>query len=423
MRNDHRLQIGVIADDFTGAGDAASYLSAGGAKTKLVIYPFMEEADLSGHDAVVIALKSRSAPSEAAVRDSLAAARWLRQAGVEKLYFKYCSTFDSTPGGNIGPVCDALLEELHQPCTLLCPALSENGRIVRDGVLYVNGVPLAESHMQYHPLNPMWDSRIPELMAPQSKYPVFAIGREEMADPAALQKRLDELQGAYEHFYLVPDQAGAEDCACIVRRFGTLPLWTGGSELLLHLAAKSVTPGKSEAAAPPSGNRKTYGRLMFCGSCSDMTQKQVNRWLNAGGGGCMIIPEDGTKSESHFLEMAEGYLRNPRKDFLYYSSGSIGLLKAGHTDALVSRRIENVFSRLAQIILSHAPADRVIVAGGETSGAVIQALDLHSFTVGSSIAPGVPILRPQGREMRLVLKSGNFGREDFFLTALKDQEA
>lgn len=420
--NDHRLSIGVIADDFTGAGDAASYLRSGGFNTKLVIYPHMEDVDTTDCDAVVIALKSRSEEHTAAVRESLTAAGWLKSQGAQKLYFKYCSTFDSTPHGNIGPVADALLESLDCPYTLLCPSLPENGRTVRDGVLYVNGVPLGESHMRHHPLNPMWDSRIPALMAPQSKYPTYILHREEMDDPAVLQEKLAALQKSGERFYLVPDYCTPDDGKRIAALFDALPLWTGGSELLMHFAAgQTQATGQTHRTVYAAAKSKsTHGRLMLCGSCSDMTQRQVKRWLASGGKGRMILPGDGARSDEALLKIAAEYLENPQTDFLFYSSGSVGMRDDSHTDSGASADIETSLSRLAALITKKAAVDRVIVAGGETSGAVTQALKLHCFAVGDSVAPGVPVLYPQGSDMRLVLKSGNFGNEEFFLHTLED---
>ena len=418
MRNQN-LRIGVIADDFTGASDAASYLRAGGCSTKLVIYPFMAEADITGCGAVVVALKSRSAETETAVRDSMAAAAWLLGKGAEKLYFKYCSTFDSTPRGNIGPVADMLMEMTGTGYTLLCPSLTENGRTVKDGVLYVNGVPLEESPMKHHPLNPMWDSRISVLMAQQSAYPVYILRRNEISHEQ-IQAQLAELQKYSSHFYLVPDYETPDDAARIASCFRDLPLWTGGSELLKSLALLRGAQAGCEKALPVPQKGHSCGRLMFCGSCSDMTQKQVARWLSSGGRGRMVTPEDAQKTGALFNEIAGAYLQDPHEDFLYYSSGSAGLMRNGPPDTAAAADIESVLSSLAVQITGSFHADRLIVAGGETSGAVIRALGLHVFSIGRSVAPGVPILYPQDTQISLVLKSGNFGGEDFFLTALKE---
>lgn len=166
-----KLLLGCVADDFTGGSDAASHLAAGGLNTILCNgVPAPGFVPPEGCEAVVIALKSRTQETESAVADSMKAARWLAEQGAEQLYVKYCSTFDSRPCGNIGPIVDAILEAFNVPGTVLCPALPSNGRVVRDGILYVNGVPLAESPMKDHPLTPMWESRVAKLMEPQGKY-------------------------------------------------------------------------------------------------------------------------------------------------------------------------------------------------------------------------------------------------------------
>lgn len=254
----HELRIGCIADDFTGGGDAASFLAGGGLKTLLLIWPFSCEHLPEDCDAVVIALKSRSVPADQAVADSLAAINWLQAHHVRKLYFKYCSTFDSTPRGNIGPVSDALLETLEQPYTVLCPSLLSNGRAVRDGVLYVNGIPLAQSPMRSHPLNPMWDSDIRVLMQAQSRYPCFVVPEALCRDPAALAGRIHALQQKHRHFYLIPDYFEPTHGAEIARAFAPLPLWTGGSELLLHFA-RQVSGGAAGASLVPP-----FCRTDFC---------------------------------------------------------------------------------------------------------------------------------------------------------------
>lgn len=418
--NKSRLLIGVIADDFTGAGDAASYLTSAGLRTSLVIVPHMDEIDLNGCDALVVALKSRSQPAEDAVRDCLDAARWLCAAGAEKLYFKYCSTFDSTPQGNIGPVCDAILNELDLPYTILCPSLLENGRMVKDGVLYVNGVPLAESHMKNHPLNPMWDSRVAALMERQSKYPAFVLRRAEYDSRAALARKIEALKSQNERFYLVPDYFEPCDGAFLADFFGGLSFWTGGSELLAHFARRCAPKQAGARRSEASTRSKRLGRVMLCGSCSDMTMRQVDRWIRSGGRAQMITLDDAAAGEVRAQELAALYLTCPDEDILFYSSGSAGLRSVGGSDASASGCMERLVARLAVLITAGTPVDRLIVAGGETSGAVTLALGLHAFSIGESVAPGIPVLLPEGTELRLVLKSGNFGNEDFFLRALED---
>ena len=378
------FKIGCIADDFTGAGDAASFLAVGGMKTLMLIWPHVEAAVTDGYDAVVVALKSRSIAPELAVAESLAAVNWLLERGAERIYFKYCSTFDSTPRGNIGPVCDAILERGGLSFSLLCPSLLSNGRSVRAGELFVNGVPLTESHMRAHPLNPMWSSKIAELMGAQSKYPSYIITAAEYAEPARLNDKIKRLERSNAHFYLIPDYYEPQHGEIIARLFGTLPFLSGGSGLLGDISS-SLGYGHAEPSVDCAGT-SDRGRLMLAGSCSDMTRRQVARW-KADGGRAVMVSADAADVDT--------------------------------SDKGVSAAMESLLSSIATEIFSVCPPTRLISAGGETSGAIITALGFTSFAIGDSVAPGVPILKPSGAgDLRLVLKSSNFGAEDFFLKVL-----
>lgn len=413
-----RIRIGCIADDFTGAGDAASFLAAGGLKTLLLIWPHCEGLVPEDYDAVVVALKSRSVDPALAASESLAALDWLRSVRAEKLYFKYCSTFDSTRSGNIGPVCDAILEKYHIPYTILCPSLISNHRTVDGGILYVNGTPLSESHMRHHPLNPMWSSSIKELMAPQSKYPCFNICQKEYGDIPSLKARIEKLAEEHEHFYLVPDHSELRHGEIIASLFEALPFWTGGSGLL---GAFSEAHGRRspQDPEPRGGLPDKGGRLMIVGSCSDMAKKQVKRWIDSSGKAVMIDRETAFNADRTLPSVAEEYISDPQTDLMFYSSGSSAELRREEPSPEASRAMERFMASLARYIYAGVGAKRLIVAGGETSGAVITALGYHAFQVGASIAPGVPILLPLGEEgSQIVLKSGNFGDEDFFLEAL-----
>ena len=230
----HKIKLGCIADDFTGAGDAASFLAEGGLRTILVNGIPGEDFLLPDDcEAVVIALKSRTQKKEDAIRDSLAGIRWLAVHGTEKFYFKYCSTFDSTPEGNIGPVTDAILEELGEKMTILCPALPANGRTVQNGILYVNGVRLEDSSMRNHPLTPMRESRISLLMKPQGKYESLELSRDLLGQSEEKVRELvEEFAHTHTHGYLIPDHIDDEDARRIVRLFGNLRFLTGGSGIL-----------------------------------------------------------------------------------------------------------------------------------------------------------------------------------------------
>lgn len=438
------MYFGCIADDFTGASDAASFLQKGGMRVVLVNGVPRETGKgglAEAVDGVVIALKSRALPPGEAVDQTLVAARWLREAGAEQIYVKYCSTFDSTEKGNIGPVCDRLLEWTGQRFTLLCPSLPANGRTVKKGILYVDGTPLAESPMSRHPVNPMKKSRIRDLMEGQSRYPCYETG----AGCGGVAE--GELP---EHYYLVPDYETQKDGQAIARRFGDLGLLTGGSGLCEALAEYHVEKrgGRGRQGKQEDGNRErqevsrgwqenqgvsrgwpedgtAMGReqkklLILAGSCSAATRRQIEAWKQAGGS-CLRINPRQLLEDFSVLEQAKERIRELEGELLVYSAPAAGGEAGGESRAgqgesqeELSAVLDRAFSGLALYGRS-CGCKRLVVAGGETSGAVTRALGYQAFYVGDSIAPGVPVLVPaEDRSMALVLKSGNFGGERFF---------
>ena len=412
--------LGCIADDFTGASDAASFLVRGGMET--VLYNGVPSEDALPGDGIrgaVIALKTRTMETAAAVEESLRAARWLLSRGAGQLYFKYCSTFDSTRRGNIGPVTDALLELLGAGHTVLCPALPVNGRVVRGGRLYVDGVPLDESHMKNHPLTPMWASDIAELMEPQGKYPCLKLDCEAMSQPVG---RIRELAADFgrglEHFYIVPDYVNDGDAARIVGAFGDLPLLTGGSGLMLELARRRCAALSPSLTASPSPGAE--GRaLLLAGSCSKATLSQIARYKRAGGAALRLDPAGLLSGAQSAQSLWDAVLAQGDRPVLAYSSDDAeGVRRAQARDGGVSALLEDVAAELARRAVA-AGYTRIIVAGGETSGAVTRALGFDAYQISESVAPGVPVMIPlRDRRVRLVLKSGNFGQEDFFRRAL-----
>lgn len=408
------FQIGCVGDDFTGSSDAASFLCSQGLKT--ILFNEIPEQPLTEDcDAVVIALKSRTAPVEQAVSDTLRALRWLRQNGAEKLYVKYCSTFDSTPAGNIGPVLDAALEEFSIPYTLLCPSLPVNGRTVKDGDLYVNGVPLHQTHMRNHPLTPMWDCHIPALMKEQSKFPCLVLPLSQMEQgKQALQERVSQFAKEHPHFYIVPDYYEDRHGELIWECFSQLPLMSGGSGLLGNPALKELGRNwkEQETARAPG---KT---ILLAGSCSVATLGQIAAYQASGGPSVKVDPVsvlEGTCSAGSLWEQYSG-----RDNILFYSSDSAENVK--NTQRLgrerVAAALEETMASLAQLA-AQSGYTQIIVAGGETSGAVTKALGYDAFWIGQSVAPGVPVMAPVTEgALRLVLKSGNFGQPDFFTRAI-----
>ena len=414
------LYLGCIADDFTGAGDAASFIRKSGLKTVYLngdkLSDYTPAADV---EALVIALKCRSIPAREAVAQVCEAANWLLKQGAQQLYYKYCSTFDSTSEGNIGPVTDALMELCGADCTVLCPALPVNGRTVRGGILYVNGVPLADSPMRFHPLNPMTESEVTRLMEMQSRYPSYAVTLEELyGDETAMLKHLEALKAKSERCTLAVDYCEDRDGEQIVRLFGKLPLLTGGSGLLEHLGRRwrqAAGGGEAAEAAPLSGG----ARLLLAGSCSEMTRRQVRCFVENGGRAIKLEPLqllDGTQT----VEALCGELAAAKGDIMFYSSDDADQVQRNQQQGaeLVSGVLEDSMGRLAAFAVEQG-CDRVVVAGGETSGRVMLALGYDAYEILEDVAPGVPRMVPVEKpELSLALKSGNFGGEDFFLTAL-----
>lgn len=415
---------GCIADDFTGASDAASFLVKGGMSVRLYngIPKGQEtqedgknqgEAAGGGAQAIVIALKSRTQETKSAVKDSLEAARFLLGQGVRQIYFKYCSTFDSTREGNIGPVADALIDLMKAPYTLLCPALPVNGRTVENGMLMVNGTPLHESHMRNHPLTPMWDSRIEELMKPQSRYACRSLGTEEL-------EGFGGNDTAGEPFYIIPDYKNPEDGERIAGVFGQLPLLTGGSGLLEPLARIWTEKLSGGGRIPESG---TKGRaLLVAGSCSKATLGQI-AWYGKQGLPCYKLDPKAMLEGRQTVEDAWRFIEEHSADdctVLVYSSDTPEKVKEFQQlgTEKVAAMLEGAAAWLA-VRAVKAGYTRIISAGGETSGAVTKGLGFSSYWMGESVAPGVPVMVPTERpDIRLILKSGNFGQEDFFGRAL-----
>lgn len=410
------LVLGCIADDFTGGSDAASFLAAGGMNTILlngVPEPGFKLPDDA--EAAVITLKSRTQEKTDAIRDSLAAIQWLKEAGAAHFYIKYCSTFDSTPDGNIGPVVDAVLDYLEADGTLLCPALPANGRTVRDGILYVNGIPLAESSMKDHPLTPMRESRISLIMAPQGKYESLELHHDFMQQPDDhIHRQIKDFAKGKDHWYLIPDYETDDDALRITALFGKMKVLTGGSGLLRSLAR--FLTRHPQTASEYCG---TDGpAVIVAGSCSVSTHAQTTFYQNSGGYSFRLTDEgvvNGTLTPESIWQRIQTH-KNP---LVYsYSTPQELALKRNEAGRHLSSQIEEVLAGTARIAMEHGTT-RIISAGGETSGAVTRALGFTAFRIGISIAPGVPVMIPVDRpEIRLVLKSGNFGQKDFFIRAL-----
>ncbi len=414
--------LGCIADDFTGATDLASFLVQSGMRTVQLIGVPTELVDLSDADAVVIALKSRTLPSEVAVAQSIEALEWLKSLNCEQYYFKYCSTFDSTEKGNIGPVTDALLDNLKESFTILCPSLPVNGRTVYKGNLFVNDELLSESGMRNHPLTPMTDSNLMRVMATQSSGKVGLVPFDIVSQGADRVKRaLSKL--AHEHRYAVVDTLSNNDLHVIGEACADLKLLTGGSGLSVGLAKNFVDKGLFEIRNNSAELSKVKGEaVVLSGSCSVMTQKQVARFKKSFLS-MKISPLDLKSGKSSLADALTWFEKNRNVGALmFYATDTPENIRFVQEQLGVEQASELVENFMADLVsaLDKKGVTKFIVAGGETSGAVVKALNPSMLKIGASIAPGVPITEIVGYSPKLIaLKSGNFGDELFFENALE----
>ncbi len=415
------MQIGAVADDITGATDLCLMLSRAGLRTLQVIgLPGpAETARMAGADAVVVALKSRTIPAPQAVEMSLAAARALQKAGAKRLLFKYCSTFDSTDQGNIGPVAGALLSLTGAPVTIACPAFPAAGRTVYNGHLFVGDRLLSESPLKDHPLTPMRDPDLVRVLARQTTLPVGLLGIATIRQGAtAVRAALAAAQNAGTRI-LIADTLIDEDLVTLGIACADLALVTGGSGIGMGLAT-ALHPGKG-ASAPNTMPAPAGRSAILAGSCSDATRGQIAVAKAAGLPSRALDVAALAEGRETAAELAAWIIAQPpgRPPLLYSSADPDTLaeiqtrLGRNASGELVERTLAAVAARLIP-----AGFTRLIIAGGETSGAVTAALGVTLLSIGPEIAPGVPWTRSlAGPDLALALKSGNFGGSDFFLTA------
>ncbi|MFQ3254771.1 MAG: hypothetical protein ACI9U6_003079 [Loktanella salsilacus] len=403
---------GAIADDFTGATDLAGLLARSGQPVSLRI------GVPDGGDAApfeVIALKIRTLPVQEAVAQAMAALDWLQARGVQRFYWKYCSTFDSTPQGNIGPVAEAIMARLGAKQTIYCPAFPENGRAVFMGNLFVGQQPLAESPMKDHPLTPMRDSNLMRLLAPQVIGDVALIDRLTVARGAqALRAALDKTEAPH----VIVDAVADDDLHVIAAACQDDVLMTGGSAVAMPLPDLYRTAGLIDAVGSDAFTMPDGPALVLSGSCSAMTQKQVAAYAAANPSyqlDPLVLDAEGVQPALDWLAQQSGAP-------LVYATASPDKVRAAQ-DAMGGARagsiVEEALSAIA-VARRYAGVRRFVVAGGESSGAVTQALGVTRLHVGPEIAPGVPWCAADsgGARVALALKSGNFGTEDFFSRAL-----
>ena len=413
--------LGCIADDFTGATDLAGMLARSGTRVSLRIgVPQGPPEDPSPFE--VIALKSRTAPVAEAVAQARAALDWLSAAGARRFFWKYCSTFDSTPKGNIGPVAEALMEGLGTDRTIYCPAFPENGRAVFMGHLFVGRRLLSDSPMKDHPLTPMRGSDLTRLLAPQVRGGVGLIDRHAVAaGEGAVRAALDALV-AEGRPHAVADAVEGADLQTLARACRDLPLLTGGSALAAPLPALYAADGLLAPDAPRAARPATApAGIVLSGSCSAMTNRQVAAYRATGAPAFRLDPlalaQDGPGAALEWLPAQD----LAAKPLIYATAepGEVAAAQARLGAAGAGALVEDALATCARAALS-AGARRIVVAGGETSGAVTQALGVDRLDIGPEIAPGVPwtFARANGEPLALALKSGNFGAETFFADAL-----
>jgi len=423
-----RALLGCIADDFTGATDLANMLVRGGMRTVQTIGVPQEDETIAA-DAIVVALKSRTIPAADAVAQSLAALDWLRAQGCRQFVFKYCSTFDSTDAGNIGPVTDALLDVLcaddkASAFTIACPAFPENGRTIFRGHLFVGDALLSESGMENHPLTPMRDANLVRVLQRQTQSQVGLVRYDAVAKgAAAVRESFDALrkQGAR---MAIADAVSDADLYVLGEACADLRLITGGSGIALGLPANFRRAGllqpQDDAAQLPAVEGLS---AVLAGSASKATNAQVAAWRDTRPA-FRIDPLAAARGEAvveQALAFAQTYL-DKGEPMLIYATATPDEVKAVQRELGVDKAGHLVEATLASIArgLYERGVRKFVVAGGETSGAVVQALDVHSLRIGAQIDPGVPATATTGSQpLALALKSGNFGATDFFEKALR----
>jgi 3-dehydrotetronate 4-kinase len=419
------MLLGSIADDFTGATDLANMLVRGGMRTIQTIGVPAGPLDRQV-DAVVVALKSRTIPAPEAVAQSLAALAWLKQAGCKQIYFKYCSTFDSTPKGNIGPVTDALMDALGTDFTIACPAFPEAGRTICRGYLFVGDVLLSESGMKDHPLTPMTDANLVRVLQAQTPRKVGLIRYDALAQgAAAVRERIAALRREGVGIGIA-DALSEQDLVTLAEGCADLPLVTAGSGVGLGIALNHARTGRLGHAASAAALPRVKGHAaVLSGSCSVATNGQVAHWMQSRpafridplrlAAGQPVTPE----------ALAWARPRLASEPVLVYATANPQDVKAVQRELGAERAGALVEQALAEIAkgLVQAGVRKLVVAGGETAGAVVGALGIRALRIGPQIDPGVPWTESlDAAPIALALKSGNFGSVDFFAKALAQLE-
>ncbi|MAS12275.1 MAG: hypothetical protein CMH69_03125 [Nitratireductor sp.] len=410
------MKLGCIGDDFTGSSDLGNTLAKAG--MRVVQYCGLPNSPAAPDvEAGVVSLKTRTVPADEAVRQSLEALEWLRDQGCSQFFFKYCSTFDSTSEGNIGPVAEALSEALEAGPVIFCPAFPATGRSIYQGHLFVHDRLLSESGMENHPLTPMRDADLRRVLASQTKKPVghVAIG-DVLAGHEAIRRAITREFEAGRPFIIV-DAVTDAHLVETGKAVADLPLVTGGSGIALGLPENfGCRPARldgGEGFGPMASKA-----VALAGSVSRATCGQVEAHRRAGQPAFEIVAADVLEKRLNADSLAEWLIEQEGVPLAYSSADPETVLENQRRFGrdTVAQAIEQLFAETARALVERG-VDIIISAGGETSGAIVSALEIEAFEIGPEIDPGVPALQVVGRSLRLALKSGNFGGQDFFTKA------
>ena len=420
------MKLGIIGDDFTGSSDIANNLKKSGMQVSMyagVPNLLPEETKKEQTDAAVIALKTRTAPIKDAIRESLEALSWLKDCGCEQFIFKYCSTFDSTKEGNIGPVTDAIMEKLNTDFTIACPSFPDAGRTVYFGHMFVNGKPLNESGMENHPLTPMTDHNLVRWLGHQTKNNVGLVDSQTISkgENSVKEKIKNLKKNGYK--YAIIDTIKNDDFDIICNAVKNLPLLTGGSGIALGLPKIYKDRGLLSASSfqIPENNSNA---IILSGSCSVTTINQINIYKE--NNPSFYISPDEVINDKDLIEKVLSWIKdNETQSPLVYSSSDIKTVlekQKQYGQELLANKIEKFFELLSKRLVKDN-FGTFISAGGETSGAVIKGLGIQELKIGKEISHGIPALwSPESsgnKPVFVTLKSGNFGQDNFFARALK----
>lgn len=417
--------IGAVADDFTGATDAAVAFRRAGLRTVVLFGQPSESVRTDGADVVVVGLKTRTIEPSKAVAQSLAAVDWLERHGARRFYFKYCSTFDSRPRGNIGPVADAMAERLGADVVPMVPASPEHGRTQYLGYLFVGDVLLSDSPMRHHPLTPMTDSVIPRVLQQQTAQAVALVRHDQVRrGGSAVVDELDRMRDRGVR-YAVIDAVETDDLATIGTAVADRILIGGGAGLAGGVAAALVSNSRGANDAAPEISLSSAPAAALAGSCSARTLEQVG--LMRASHVSYFLDAIAVPDPVELARQALGWYDTEQPDGapLIYSSvppEQLARVQAALGPGTASRILEDAAGLIARGLVERG-VRRLVVAGGETSGAVVSALGVSGGEIGAEAAPGVPWIHSTEPELALLLKSGNFGEPDLLVRAVTEGQA